>query len=412
MTLGTPFHPTVMMVHNAIHASDLAMINTPNLGKTFQWNVQNMANDAMTLEMVSRHHIGRVTEMSPSTSSMASPVNGITGSTSSSSLPEAYNWDPDEKMTRLVSCLRGPALTAHRSLPREGRYDYDGCIEYLVMSVESILTKQHSEETTLVAQVVQGVVRQLQQSTVSLETALSISPELFRMRRQGTEVHFLGRKVSHEGVSITNGHVKSILNWPRPKNALQSTNATKNFTTGDLVSMKGEGTVPWRRDTTCIYDCRDGPLEKGGKCSLGCDNVLFRKKGWYPKKGSRSNMGMRATLSEVAKMMGRPIAAVDIQLCPPNHPVSLLNWDSMGRMLAEMPPNKQDSFREWLVPSMLPQPVHTVETDAPLLSPQGHNYGNPYEVVHQACYIASLRNLPSWVVLHVANLNSRAFYKV
>ena len=92
--------------------------------------------------------------------------------------------------------------------------------------------------------------------------------------------------------------------------------------------------------------------------------VLFRKKGWYPKKGSRSNMGMRATLSEVAKMMGRPIAAVDIQLCPPNHPVSLLNWDSMGRMLAEMPPNKQDSFREWLVPSMLPQPVHTVGESA------------------------------------------------
>ena len=83
MTLGTPFHPAVMMVHNAIHVSDLAMINTPNLGITFQWNVQNMAGDAMTLGMVSRHHIGRVTEMSPSTSSMASPVNGITGSTSS-----------------------------------------------------------------------------------------------------------------------------------------------------------------------------------------------------------------------------------------------------------------------------------------------------------------------------------------
>ena len=90
--------------------------------------------------------------------------------------------------------------------------------------------------------------------------------------------------------------------------------------------------------------------------------VLFRKRGWHPKQGSRSNMGMRA--SEVAEMMGRPIAAVDIQLCPPNHPVSLLNWDSMGRMLSEMPPNKQDSFREWLVPSMLPQPAHTVGESA------------------------------------------------
>ena len=48
-------------------------------------------------------------------------------------IAEAYSWDPDEKMTRLVSCLRGPALTAHRSLPREERYDYDGCIEYLGM---------------------------------------------------------------------------------------------------------------------------------------------------------------------------------------------------------------------------------------------------------------------------------------
>ena len=89
--------------------------------------------------------------------------------------------------------------------------------------------------------------------------------------------------------------------------------------------------------------------------------VLFQKRGWYPKQGSRSNMGMCAMLSE---MMGRPTSAVDIQLYSPNHPVSLLNWDSMGRMLAEMPPNKQDSFREWLVPSMLPQTTHTVGESA------------------------------------------------
>ena len=36
-----------------------------------------------------------------------------------------------------------------------------------------------------------------------------------------TEVHFLGRKVSREGVSVTNDHVKSVTNWPKPKNALQ-----------------------------------------------------------------------------------------------------------------------------------------------------------------------------------------------
>ena len=29
------------------------------------------------------------------------------------------------------------------------------------------------------------------------------------------EVHFLGRKVSRDGVSVTNDHVKSVLNWPR-----------------------------------------------------------------------------------------------------------------------------------------------------------------------------------------------------
>ena len=48
-------------------------------------------------------------------------------------IAEAYSWDPDEKMTRLVSYLRGPALSAHICLPREERYDYDGCIEYLGM---------------------------------------------------------------------------------------------------------------------------------------------------------------------------------------------------------------------------------------------------------------------------------------
>ena len=53
-----------------------------------------------------------------------------------------------------------------------------------------------------------------------------------------------------------------------------------------------------------------------------------------------------------------------------------------------------------------------LETDAPLLSSQGRNHGHPYEVVHQARYIASLRNVPSWVVLRVANLNAQAFYKV
>ena len=52
-----------------------------------------------------------------------------------------------------------------------------------------------------------------------------------------------------------------------------------------------------------------------------------------------------------------------------------------------------------------------LETDAPLLSPQGHNHGHPYEVLHM--HQASLRCVTCrWVELRVANLNSEAFYKV
>ena len=43
----------------------------------------------------------------------------------------AYQWDPREKMVRLMSCLRGPALTAHRSLPHGERDNYDSCIDLL-----------------------------------------------------------------------------------------------------------------------------------------------------------------------------------------------------------------------------------------------------------------------------------------
>ena len=32
---------------------------------------------------------------------------------------------------------------------------------------------------------------------------------------------FLGRKVSRDGVSVTNDHVQCVLDWPRPNNALQ-----------------------------------------------------------------------------------------------------------------------------------------------------------------------------------------------
>jgi hypothetical protein len=37
----------------------------------------------------------------------------------------------------------------------------------------------------------------------------------------GTEVTFLGRRVSKDGVAITNSHVQSVLDWPRPKNSVE-----------------------------------------------------------------------------------------------------------------------------------------------------------------------------------------------
>ena len=46
-------------------------------------------------------------------------------------MARAYQWDPLEKMVRLMSCLRGPALTAHRSLPHGERDNYDSCIDLL-----------------------------------------------------------------------------------------------------------------------------------------------------------------------------------------------------------------------------------------------------------------------------------------
>ena len=46
-------------------------------------------------------------------------------------MARAYQWDPREKMVRLMSCLRGPALTAHRSLPHGERDNYDSCIDLL-----------------------------------------------------------------------------------------------------------------------------------------------------------------------------------------------------------------------------------------------------------------------------------------
>jgi len=42
-----------------------------------------------------------------------------------------YNWDDRERLVRLVSCLKGPALTAHRSFSQRARNTYGHCIAAL-----------------------------------------------------------------------------------------------------------------------------------------------------------------------------------------------------------------------------------------------------------------------------------------
>ena len=38
-----------------------------------------------------------------------------------------YNWDDRERLVRLVSCLKGPALTAHQSFSQRARNTYAHC---------------------------------------------------------------------------------------------------------------------------------------------------------------------------------------------------------------------------------------------------------------------------------------------
>ena len=58
------------------------------------------------------------------------------------------------------------------------------------------------------------------------------------------QVRFLGRKVSRHGVSVTNDHVQRVLDWPRPKTALQVSKFTgfvnyhREFIQGLAETMK------------------------------------------------------------------------------------------------------------------------------------------------------------------------------
>ncbi|KAI0240768.1 hypothetical protein LSAT2_008464 [Lamellibrachia satsuma] len=68
-------------------------------------------------------------------------------------------------------------------------------------------------------------------------------------------------------------------------------------------------------------------------------------------------MAKLVMLSEVAPKMGRPITVADIRLSPPNHLMTLLNWGSIGRMLADVTLHR----REWLVPSVIFCDTHTAK---------------------------------------------------
>ena len=58
------------------------------------------------------------------------------------------------------------------------------------------------------------------------------------------QVRFLGRKVSRDGVSVTNDHVQCVLDWPRPNNALEVSKFTgfvndhREFIQGLAETMK------------------------------------------------------------------------------------------------------------------------------------------------------------------------------
>ena len=91
--------------------------------------------------------------------------------------------------------------------------------------------------------------------------------------------------------------------------------------------------------------------------------MLFKSKKWYPVQTDQTSMA-RVMLTEVAHMMGQPITPDALQFSPPNHPVSLLNWISISKMLTEQSPEGRELYRECLVPSASSQIPHQVQVAA------------------------------------------------
>ena len=92
--------------------------------------------------------------------------------------------------------------------------------------------------------------------------------------------------------------------------------------------------------------------------------MLFKSKKWYPVQTDQTSMAQRVMLTEVANMMGQPITPDALQFSPPIHPVALVNWISISRMLVEQSPEGRELYRECLVPSATPQTPHQVQVAA------------------------------------------------
>ena len=92
--------------------------------------------------------------------------------------------------------------------------------------------------------------------------------------------------------------------------------------------------------------------------------MLFKSKKWYPVQTDQISMSQRVMLTDVAHMMGQPITPDALRFSPPlphNHPVALLNWISISRMLIGESPEGRELYRECLVPSASSQIPHQVQ---------------------------------------------------
>ena len=69
------------------------------------------------------------------------------------------------------------------------------------------------------------------------------------------------------------------------------------------------------------------------------------------------NAAVSGIHADIARMMGHPISSDAIQLRSPNHPVELMNWDSITLMLTEQLATNQGVFRKCVVIGQPPREV-------------------------------------------------------